>query len=271
MYDDDELNTDDRKQAEDSSATAAKSNEEVENKLKDFLSENNITERTQAEKDLEEIVNSHESDNESVPLSLEETLKQELAESQERMLRAFAEVENIRKRSEKEKKDARDYAITTFARDMLSITDNMARAMASIQEQDKENAGDNIRNLIIGIEMIHKELHTIFERNGIKSISPIGEKFDPNYHQAMFESDSHEYPAGHIMQVISDGYLMKDRILRPAMVGVVKATKENNEKKTQNNEADIYEQPHKIYEDQKSDETIDVTQTTQGAQIDKNA
>ena len=153
---------------------------------------------------------------EVTPLSVAED---EINDLRDKLLRAVAETENVRRRSEKEKADAANYAVTNFARDMLAIGDNLSRALECVPE-DMENP-DNIKTLIEGVKMTERELSNIFERHGINKIDPKGKAFDHNHHQAMFEAPT-EDPDGTVIQVMQVGYKIKDRLLRPAMVGVSK-------------------------------------------------
>ena len=145
-----------------------------------------------------------------------ETLRAEAASLKEQALRYAAEVENTRRRAEREVNDARAYAISKFAKDLLGVADNLARAL----EHAPRNAEDTLtRNLSIGLEMTQKDLHTAFERNGLKRIEPAtGEKFDPHQHQAVMEQTSPEVAPGGVIQVLQAGYELFGRIVRPAMV-----------------------------------------------------
>ncbi len=145
----------------------------------------------------------------------------EISELKDRLLRAVAETENIRRRGEKERLDASAYAITGFARDMLSIGDNLRRALDALPEGAETNT--DFSGLIAGIEMTERELLNSLEKHGIRKINPEGEKFDHNFHQAVFEVESAEHKPGTVVEVMQDGYVIKDRLLRPAMVGVAKA------------------------------------------------
>ncbi|WP_262692383.1 nucleotide exchange factor GrpE [Kordiimonas aestuarii] len=146
-------------------------------------------------------------------------LKAELADLRDRLLRAVAETENVRRRADKDKADASAYGVTNFARDMLNISDNLRRALDSMPEK----VADDLKSFIDGVEMTERELLNIFERHGIKKVSPeVGEKFDHKFHQAMFEVPTTEQAPGSVMQVVAPGYVIKDRLLRPAMVGVAK-------------------------------------------------
>ncbi|MBY0281623.1 MAG: nucleotide exchange factor GrpE [Alphaproteobacteria bacterium] len=149
-------------------------------------------------------------------------MEKQLAEMKDNWLRALAEGENLRRRAQRDKEDALKYGAVNFGREMVSIADNLQRALESCPVTD--DMMPNIKSLISGVEMTAKEMLNVFQKHGIKKISPLGEKFDPNYHQAMFEVEHTEYPAGHVAQVLQDGYIMHDRLLRAAMVGVVKAS-----------------------------------------------
>lgn len=147
---------------------------------------------------------------------------EEIAALKDRLLRAAAETENVRRRLEREKADAAVYAATGFARDMLSIADNLTRAIAAIPESAR--ADEAVKSVITGVEMTAKELDSVFQRHGIARIEAIGQKLDPHRHQAMMEIESTETEPGMIVQELQAGYVMKDRLLRPALVGVAKAT-----------------------------------------------
>ena len=172
----------------------------------------------------EEIDNSSETQVDSTSNS-DDSVGQQLAEMKDRWIRSVAELENLRKRSDREKQDAVKYAATSFARDMLSISDNLERAIATVS--GKENIGTDVKPLLEGIEMVAAELKRIFENQGIKQLNPKGEKFDPNFHQAMFEVPTNEAEPGIIVEVVQQGFCMHDRLLRPAMVGVAKSADEN--------------------------------------------
>jgi molecular chaperone GrpE len=143
------------------------------------------------------------------------------ARLKDQLLRALADTENVRRRAEREKEDTAKYAVATLARDMLSVVDNLRRALDSLPVEQAPN--DAVRNLLTGIEATERELLGTFERRGIKRIEPVGERFDPNFHQAMFEVANSGQEAGTVVQVLQPGYLIHDRLLRPALVGVAKA------------------------------------------------
>ena len=152
-----------------------------------------------------------------------QALAAETADLKERLLRSMADMENLRKRTEREKAEATLYAATGFARDLLSVADSMDRALQSVPEEGREQLGEATRNLLAGIDVTHKELINVFSRYGITRIEPIGEKFDPHFHQAMFEIAESSAPPGTVVQVMQAGYTIGERLLRPALVGVAKA------------------------------------------------
>ena len=147
--------------------------------------------------------------------------KREAAEFKDKLLRTLAEMENLRRRTEREVADARLYGIASFARDVLAVADNMHRALEAIGPELREQ-GD-AKSLIDGVELTERELLKSLEKNGVRKFSPQGEKFDPNLHQAMYEVPATDVPPGHVAQVVQAGYMIGDRMLRPALVGVAKA------------------------------------------------
>ncbi len=151
-----------------------------------------------------------------------EKLNAENAELKDRLLRALADVENLRRRSEREAADARAYAITAFARDLLNVVDNLARALESVPEEVRQLSEGAMKSLIDGVEITARELSSTLGRHGVKKLEPLGEKFDPNFHQAMFEVPDETLPAGTVTQVVQSGWKIGERVLRPALVGVSK-------------------------------------------------
>jgi len=148
-------------------------------------------------------------------------LEAELARMKDHMLRALAESENTRRRAQKDKEDAGKYAISAFARDLLDFADNFRRALESIPA-DLKSADERMEGVISGIEAMESALLRNFDKHGIQKILPMDQVFDPNFHEVMFETPGTGKPAGTIIQVIEPGYLIKDRLLRPARVGVAK-------------------------------------------------
>jgi len=149
--------------------------------------------------------------------------QREAADFKDKLLRTLAEMENLRKRTEREIGDARTYGIAGFARDVLAVADNMHRALEAIGPELREHSDAKVKSLIEGVELTERELLKALEKHGVRKFSPEGQKFDPNVHQAMFEMEHPELPPGHVAQVMQAGYMIGDRVLRPAMVGVSKA------------------------------------------------
>lgn len=154
--------------------------------------------------------------------SVIEALNAENTELKDRALRALAEIENVRRRAEKEVADARTYGVSNFARDMLGVGDNLRRALESVTAEARAKAEPAIQALLDGIELTERELLKTLERHGIKKLDPKGERFDPHLHQAVFEVDDPSVPAGSVAQVVAPGYTIGERVLRPAMVSVTK-------------------------------------------------
>ena len=149
-------------------------------------------------------------------------LGKENAELRDRVLRTLAEMENLRKRTEREVADARAYGISNFARDILTVADNMHRALAAHDAELRENANDSVKGLLDGVELTERALLSALEKHGVKRFEPAGQKFDPNRHQAMFEMEDASVPAGTVVQVMQAGYSIGERVLRPALVAVSK-------------------------------------------------
>ena len=147
-------------------------------------------------------------------------LEGELAEARQQVLYAQAEVQNVRRRAEKEAADARTYAATAFARDILSVADNLSRGLQAIPEELRGD--EKFKGLVVGLEATGRELESVFQRHGITRITAMGEALDPNRHQAMLEVPSDAAP-GTIVQEMQTGYMIRDRLLRPALVGVARA------------------------------------------------
>lgn len=151
-----------------------------------------------------------------------EALTKEVAEARDRTLRTLAEMENLRKRTAKEVSDARTYGITAFARDVLDIADNLQRALDVVPAEARETADAGLKSLIEGVEITEKALLKALEKNGVSKLDPLGEKFNPNFHQAMYEVPDSSVPAGTVVQVVQGGYTIGERVLRPALVAVSK-------------------------------------------------
>ena len=177
----------------------------------------------------EELVDTETAETEEAAVDDQEAriagLEDEVADLKDRLLRAAAETENIRKRSLKDVDDARKFATRQFSSDVLAVADNLARALEYVT--DEARADDDHKGFIEGVEMTLKEFASILERHGIRPVEALGAPFDPNLHQAMFEVESADVEAGHVMQVMRVGYTIHGRLLRPAMVGVAKAPAED--------------------------------------------
>ncbi len=154
-----------------------------------------------------------------------EAPKAEIRDLRDKLLRAMAETENVRRRAERDQKDASRYAITAFARDMVGVSDNLKRAIESAAGQDGEENKDpetKLRNLLEGVEMTEREMINAMERAGVTPIEALGQPFDHNYHDAMFEVEDPSLPAGTVLRVLQVGYRLGERLLRPAKVSVAK-------------------------------------------------
>jgi molecular chaperone GrpE len=151
-----------------------------------------------------------------------EILQKEAAEARDRMLLTLAEMENLRKRTSKEVADARLYGITGFARDVLDIADNLQRALDAVPAEARAAADPGLTSLIEGVELTERSLLNALEKHGVKKFDPQGQKFDPNFQQAMFEVPDASVPSGTVVQVVQAGYTIGERVLRPALVGVAK-------------------------------------------------
>ena len=187
-----------------------KANETDIKEVKQFLDTEDDTEDMESEEELEDEKN-------EVELKIKEL--------NDKLLITLADSENLRKRTLKEVEQAKKYSHISFVRDLVSSVDNLKRALDSIPE-DKSNLSDPIKNLILGLEIVEKEIVTTLEKNNIKQISPLGEKFDYNFHQAMFEIPTNDFDPGVVVEVSQNGYLLYDRLVRPAMVGISKKIEE---------------------------------------------
>ncbi len=149
-------------------------------------------------------------------------LQDELEQARDQRVRAAAEMENLRRRTAREVADAKKFAVSSFARDLLSVSDNLTRALTVVTDEEKTAASDVWKNLLEGVQMTERELLSVLDKNGVKKIDPQGERFDPNQHQAMFEVPDPNQPSGTVTQVVAPGFVIGERVLRPAMVGVSK-------------------------------------------------
>ncbi|MBV9347667.1 MAG: nucleotide exchange factor GrpE [Pseudolabrys sp.] len=164
---------------------------------------------------------------EMVPAEQVKAALEAAGEFKDKLLRTLADMENLRKRTEREVADARTYGVTGFARDVLQVADNMHRALEAIGPELR--ADPNMNSLIEGVELTERELMKVLDKHGVKKFSPQGEKFDPNFHQAMYEVSDGSAAPGTVAQVVQAGYLIGERVLRPAMVAVAKAPKPSND------------------------------------------
>ena len=187
-------------------------NEKEKMEVEQFLDE-------EVEKEVEEEEEEEEEDND---------LEVKIKELKDQLMRTLADGENLRKRTLKEVEQAKKYSHISFVRDLVSSVDNLKRALDSIPE-DKSNLSEPIKNLILGLEIVEKEIVTTLEKNNIKQISPLGEKFDYNFHQAMFEIPTNDCDPGLVVEVSQNGYLLYDRLVRPAMVGISKKIEEKKD------------------------------------------
>ena len=228
--------------------------EKDKEKIEEEINENNATQDIDDSKDdkLDEAQSENNeedagSEEEDTKETEEDILKEEIKTLKEEKIRVLAEMENLRKRFEREKIDSIKYGSVNFARDILSPGDNLERALSAINEEEEHP--QSIKNLIEGLLMVKKELSTALEKNGIEKIDTLNKKFDPNLHQAMMEIENNDLDEGVVVQEIQTGYMMHDRLLRPAMVGVskkpqkatevesdkeLKSDNEENEKDTKN-------------------------------------
>ena len=215
-------------------------NENHESQDSDDSKEDNIDETNSENSD--EDVEYEEEETEETEETEVDILKEEIKNLKEEKIRVLAEMENLRKRFEREKVDSIKYGSINFARDVLSPVDNLERALSAINEEEEHS--QSIKNLIEGLLMVKKELTTALEKNSITKIDSLNKKFDPNLHQAMMEIENNDVEEGTVVQEVQSGYTMHDRLLRAAMVGVSKKTatktedtKEEKDEDTEENES----------------------------------
>ena len=170
-------------------------------------------------------------DEEKVKPSKEKTIEEKLQEAEEKQLRSLAEIENQRRRFEKEVRDAFEFGSFNFAKESLAILDNLQRAKLAIKNDESLKDNKDLNKFIENLTIIEKDLISIFEKNNIKKIETVNKKFDPNFHQAMSEIQDEKVETGTILQEIQAGYLLGERLLRPSLVGISKKSEENAEKK----------------------------------------
>ncbi|MFL6796465.1 MAG: nucleotide exchange factor GrpE [Xanthobacteraceae bacterium] len=170
--------------------------------------------------------------------ALVQTLTRESADYKDKLLRTLADMENLRRRTEREIADTRAYGIQSFARDILAVADNMERALGALDAELREKADASTKALLDGVELTERELLKVLEKHGVKKFDPLGEKFDPNLHQAMFEVPDASRPNGTVAQVMQPGYMIGDRMLRPALVGIAKGGPKPSAEQPANDNAD---------------------------------
>ena len=188
--------------------------------------EENKTDESQIEEINEKDEDSNENDKDS-PENIIEKLNEEIQDLKDQRLRAAAELENLRKRAEKDQSDALKYGVSNFAKEIISIKDNIERAQSSISDDVRSN--DDVKSVVEGLDLIAQSAVSTFEKIGIKKIESLNEKFDHNLHQAMMEIENDQVEPGTIVQELIPGYKLHDRLLRPAMVGVAKKTQQNQQ------------------------------------------
>ena len=201
--------------------------------------ETNLTDVDAAEMDKisdKEISDVHDNEEDISNDEINTNLQKQVTDLKDQLMRSLADGENLRKRTLKEVEHAKKYSHITFVRDLVSSVDNFQRALESVPD-DNSQLSEPIKNLIIGLDIVEKEIITTFEKHNLKQIQPLGEKFDYNFHQAMFEVPTNDTEPGVVVEVSQKGYLLHDRLVRPAMVGISKKIedKEVNDKKKDEN------------------------------------
>jgi molecular chaperone GrpE len=181
-----------------------------------------MSDQTKEERAHEEAMAAADAPSEGGDYEVVVKLIKENEELKDRALRLAAEMENLRRRTQRDVQDARAYAVTNFARDMLAVSDNLRRAIDALPAETRAGADATLAALIEGVEITERSMLSTLERHGVKKLAPEGERFDPNFHQAMFEMPDPTVPSGMVAQVVQPGYKIGDRVLRPALVGVSK-------------------------------------------------
>ena len=196
--------------------------------------------KSDKKKDVESLPEDKENLNDRKPEDekQEETVEEKLKSTEEKLLRTLAEMENQRRRFEKERQEAFEFGGFHLARESLSLLDNIDRAINSFKNDDTLKNNKDLDKIIEGIEVVKKDLISIFKKNRIELIECINKKFDPNFHQAMLEVEDNTKESGTVVQEIQKGYMMKDRLLRPSLVGVTKKRVEKSEKTTKDKQKD---------------------------------
>ena len=209
--------------------------EKEENQKNSDINQISEEKNSGTEEDLDE-KNKHELKKETKEESKELSLEEKIAELEDKVVRTFAEMENQRRRFEKEKEDAFEYGGYSFAKEALNLIDNLDRSKHVLESDDKLKETDALNKTLEHLDIIKKDLISIFEKNNIKPIDCLNKKLDPNFHQAMMEIEDDAKEAGTIVQEIQKGFTIKDRLLRPSLVGVSKKVTKKKEKTEQNQE-----------------------------------
>ena len=195
------------------------------------MTEDNKKDQNLEQKDNQESLEQETSNSSENDINEEKTIEEKLKDTEEKLLRSLAEIENQRRRFEKEVRDAFEFGSFNFAKESLAILDNLQRAKLAIRNDESLKTNKDLDKFLENIEIVEKDLVSIFERNRIKKIETNNKKFDPNFHQAMSEIEEDKVESGTIIQEIQAGYMLGDRLLRPALVGVAKKKEEKKEKK----------------------------------------
>ena len=183
----------------------------------------NDTLKSEDIKNSEELLETNADDDELPNEDINKELEAKIEDLKDQLMRTLADSENLRKRTLKEIEHAKKYSHISFVRDLVSLFDNLQRALDAVPD-DKSELSEPIKNLIVGLDIVNKEIINTFEKHNLKQIEPLGEKFDYNFHQAMFEVPTNEEESGIVVEVSQKGYLLYDRLVRPAMVGISKKT-----------------------------------------------
>jgi len=195
------------------------------------MTEDNKKDQNLQQKDNQESLEQETSNSSENDINEEKTIEEKLKDTEEKLLRSLAEIENQRRRFEKEVRDAFEFGSFNFAKESLAILDNLERAKLAIKNDESLKKNKDLDKFLENIKIVEKDLVSIFERNRIKKIETNNKKFDPNFHQAMSEIEEDKVESGTIIQEIQAGYMLGDRLLRPALVGVAKKKEEKKEKK----------------------------------------
>jgi len=181
-----------------------------------------MADETELDRNQDRILAADPANENEMPAAEQSALEAQLSELRDKYLRAVAETENMRKRAERDVAETRAYGITAFARDMLAVADNLSRALEAIDPQARACAAGTLKALLDGVQLTQQDLQQALAKHGVRKLEPEGEKFDPNFHQAMLELPAPEVPAGTVVQVMQPGYAIGERVLRPALVAVAK-------------------------------------------------